>query len=163
MCTVVHPLLYFLIRHYFLYSLGGTLYTMTTSCLHTKDTRLSAQYIALKISLKKWSGHYSEKLSIANLPTLAKRRTMAKLIILYKLVNNLIDFPSGYFSTCKPSYNLRNSHMKVRLPHRARTDYMSYSFFPSTTQIWNMLPVSTLEADNINIFRQNLKHSFLVL
>ena len=101
MCTVVHPLLYFLIRHYFLYSLGGTLYTMTTSCLHTKDTRLSAQYIALKISLKKWSGHYSEKLSIANLPTLAKRRTMAKLIILYKLVNNLIDFPSGYFSTCK--------------------------------------------------------------
>ena len=87
------------------------------------------QHFALKISLKKWSGHYSEKLSIANLPTLAQRRTMAKLIILYKLVNNLIDFPSGYFSTCKPSYNLRNSHMKVRLPHRARTDYMSYSFF----------------------------------
>ena len=111
------------------------------------------QHFALKISLKKWSGHYSEKLSIANLPTLAQRRTMAKLIILYKLVNNLIDFPSGYFSTCKPSYNLRNSHMKVRLPHRARTDYMSYSFFPSTTQIWNTLPVSTLEADNINIFR----------
>ena len=121
------------------------------------------QHFALKISLKKWSGHYSEKLSIANLPTLAQWRTMAKFIVLYKLVNNLIDFPSGYFSTCKPSYNLRNSHMKVRLPHRARTDYMSYSFFPSTTQIWNTLPVSTLEADNINIFRQNFKHSFLVL
>ena len=100
------------------------------------------QHFALKISLKKWSSHYSEKLSIANLPTLAQRRSMAKLIILYKLVNNLIDFPSGYFFTCKPSYNLRNSHMKVRLPHRARTDYMSFSFFPSTTQIWNTLPVS---------------------
>ena len=58
---------------------------------------------ALKISLKKWSGHYSEKLSIANFPTLAQRQSMAKLIILYKLLNNLIDFPSGYFSTCKPS------------------------------------------------------------
>ncbi len=41
------------------------------------------QHFALKISLKRWSGHYSEKLVSAELPTLLFRRNCARVTVLY--------------------------------------------------------------------------------
>ena len=49
------------------------------------------QHFALKISLKRWSGHYSEKLVFAELPTLLLLRNCARVTVLHKI---LIDFPS---------------------------------------------------------------------
>ena len=48
-------------------------YVWSPHAVKHMDMLERVQHFALKISLKKWSDHYSEKLSIANLPTLAQR------------------------------------------------------------------------------------------
>ena len=51
------------------------------------------QHFALKISLKQWTGHYSERLVAAELPPLTFRRNCARVTVLYEILNKLIDYP----------------------------------------------------------------------
>ena len=53
---------------------------------------------------------YSEKLVFAELPTLLFRRNCARVTVLYKILNKLIDFPSGYIEerVTSISYQLRD-------------------------------------------------------
>ncbi len=91
------------------------------------------QHFALKISLKRWSGHYSEKLVSAELPTLLFHRNCARVAVLYKILNKLIDFPSGYIEERTTAYQLRDFQRIFKPTFRPRTNEMFHSFFPSST------------------------------
>ena len=122
------------------------------------------QHFALKISLKRWSGHYSEKLVFAELPTLLFRRNCARVTILYKILNKLIDFPSGYIEerVTSISYQLRDFQCNFKATFRPRTNEVFHSFFPTSIRLYNKLPFSTRESTNICVFRRKILHSIFL-
>ena len=122
------------------------------------------QHFALKISLKRWSGHYSEKLVFAELPTLLFRRNCARVTILYKILNKLIDFPSGYIEerVTSISYQLRDFQCNFKATFRPRTNEVFHSFFPASIRLYNKLPFSTRESTNICVFRRKILHSIFL-
>ena len=90
--------------------------------------------------------------------TLSERRKYFKLIMFYKVLNNLV--PQYVCNdTIKPvsahtSYNLRNIN-KIR-PPRARTNLYKMSFYPSASVLWNDLPVSVSQLDALGAFKKSL-------
>ena len=122
------------------------------------------QHFALKISLKRWSGHYSEKLVFAELPTLLFRRNCARVTVLHKILNKLIDFPSGYIEerVTSISYQLRDFQCNFKATFRPRTNEVFHSFFPASIRLYNKLPISTRESTNICVFRRKVLHSIFL-
>ena len=72
------------------------------------------------------------------LDTLQKRRDLARLSMMYRIVHNLVDIPVGPYLT--PSNSMTRGH-DSRF-HQIRTTNNTYqqSFFPRTTVLWNQLP-----------------------
>jgi hypothetical protein len=71
--------------------------------------------------------------------SLKERRKEARLIMLYKVINNKVALDS---SQLKPSNSTstRNSHnLTYKIPY-CRTQYRQQSFFPRTIKDWNSLP-----------------------
>ena len=88
--------------------------------------------------------------------TLAKRRELAKLTLMYKLVNKLLPEPvcSIITTTETPSFNTRRP---FNLTHfQARTDLFDRSFFPSTVRLWNQLPLDTRNSASLQSFKSKL-------
>ena len=86
--------------------------------------------------------------------SLEKRRQNHKLILFYKMQNNLTP---SYLTDLLPSnnavgaYNLRNTRSV-----NARTESYRSSFLPSTIRAWNALPQPTRESSSIAIFKHRL-------
>ena len=59
----------------------------------------AVQRRAARFCLNEFSRHsgVSSMLSTLNLPPLQQRRERAKLIMMYKIINDLIDIPKDYF------------------------------------------------------------------
>ena len=58
----------------------------------------NTQKLAFKNIFKKWNLGYQELLDLANCPTLYNRRQYFKLCIIYKIINQLIYFPTDVLS-----------------------------------------------------------------
>ena len=88
--------------------------------------------------------------------TLAKRRENCKLVQMYKITHGLTP---GYLSNVignEQNQNRYNTRHSSDLHHfRARTDLFNRSYFPSTTRLWNSLP---LEVRNLNTLKEFKNH-----
>ncbi|KAK3106679.1 hypothetical protein FSP39_025024 [Pinctada imbricata] len=73
--------------------------------------------------------------------TLQERRVQAKTIMMYRIVNNLVDIPTSYLTPT--AINIRGHNQKFLVPY-ARTSAYKYSFFPGAIRIWNSLPQSVI-------------------
>ena len=84
--------------------------------------------------------------------SLKQRRTDQRLIMLYKIVNNLIEV--DIVNELKPhSRHFRNIHSNsFRVPLERKT-YLKYSFLPRTLEQWNALPASLVTAPSLNAFK----------
>ena len=97
--------------------------------------------------------------------SLEKRRRKHKLLLLYKMFNNLS--PLYLCSLIPPtvdtqsSYNLRNAH-NIRTIHSRTTQYFN-SFLPSTIREWNTLPLDVRNCDSINSFKRKLNSDMNVV
>ena len=97
--------------------------------------------------------------------SLEKRRRKHKLLLLYKMFNNLS--PLYICSLIPPtvdtqiSYNLRNAH-NIRTIHSRTTQYFN-SFLPSTIREWNTLPLDVRNCDSINSFKRKLNSDINVV
>ena len=81
--------------------------------------------------------------------SLKQRRTDQRLIMLYKIVNNLIVV--DIVNELKPhSRNIHTNSFRVPLD---RKTYLEYSFLPRTLKQWNALPASLVTAPNLNAFK----------
>ncbi len=92
--------------------------------------------------------------------TLESRRKKHKLILFYKMSNNLTP---DYLSTLVPPtvdsqsrYSLRNAG-NFQVP-RARTSLYSNSFLPSVVRAFNELPESSKQADSVASFKHKLSN-----
>jgi hypothetical protein len=66
------------------------------------------------------------------------RRARIKTILLFMIVNNLVDIPPGPFLI--PTGAITRGHNIRFLQPHTRTITMQYSFFPSAIRTWNTLP-----------------------
>ena len=88
--------------------------------------------------------------------SLAERRDQAKLVYMYKIVNNLVPrYLNNIIPETSTAYNTRTV---TNLPHfRARTDTFDKSFFPSATRLWNQLPIGIRNVDSLSKFKDKIK------
>ena len=88
--------------------------------------------------------------------SLEYRRTDARLIIRYKMVNGLMcTNPLRYL---KPvNRTTRNVHTLGYIQPTVRTEAYRLSFFPRTCVNWNILPVALAQAPSTDAFRQGVK------
>ena len=110
------------------------------------NTLESVQTFACKMMSHRWSGAtYEDLLTITNLPTLERRRLELKLCHLFKIIHNLVYFPSNVIAHReRPHYHFRSSHDYYLSQPFARTNTYYYSFIPHTISIWNRLPTDVV-------------------
>ena len=127
---------------------GSTIWDPSSTALVEK-----VQFFALKIISKTWSTPYSN-LSSVNISSLEHRRRSAKLLLFFKLSNNL-HFISSFpcHRSCKPEYALRHYSIFDFSRLFCRTSSLANSFFPSTIKLWNSLPSSTKSTQSISYFK----------
>lgn len=90
-------------------------------------------------------------------PPLKQRRTIAKLTMFYKIINNLISIPHSHI-TRSPA--LTRGHNIKFIQLAAITNTYLFSFFPSTIRLWNSLPNYVVNSNNLNNFKLNLDNYF---
>ena len=94
-------------------------------------------------------------------PSLENRRKYHKLILTYKVKNNLTP---PYLSNLFPdtvgarTYNLRNDRNFI-VPAR-RTETYAKSFIPSSTALWNDLPREIQTLESLAIFKQSINNLY---
>ena len=90
------------------------------------------------------------------LPILKQRRNEAKLIMMYKILNNsvLIDHNLEY----NTNHTRGHPFKLVTLPTRINAYHDS--FFPSTVTLWNNLPVEVVTSSNLEHFRKSCNSYF---
>ena len=89
-----------------------------------------------------------------NWDLLQSQREKAKATMMYKIHHHLIDIQAPTLLiplvTITRGHNLRYQQIRCRL------DLYKYSFFPSSVQLWNGLPVAVAEATSLDAFKHGL-------
>ena len=85
-------------------------------------------------------------------PLLEQRRNFLKLIMFHKILYGLVDDPITL--TLLSTTTCGHSHRFVT--PLAHTDTYLNSFLPSTINLWNSLPESLVNLDDINKFKEDL-------
>ena len=123
------------------------------------DLLESLQFEAARIITSAMKGTHRENLLCETAwVTLKNRRKDHKLIMMYKLLNNLTPI---YLSELCPisnnsrtNYNLRNNY-NLSVPP-SRTERHKKSFLPSAIRLWNLLPVEVRNCQNLAVFKKRL-------
>ena len=85
---------------------------------------------------------HQELLVRAEIPSLAERRTRAKLCHLYKIIHGLTDCQSAPVQVKSPAYDTRQVSNLTLENIRANTSQFLYSFFPHSISLWNSQPTN---------------------
>ena len=114
------------------------------------------QKFGLRMCTKRWDTEYHQLLSMFKSPSLEERRRYLCLCTMYKIVNELADFPQHVFILKQPT-NLRSStSMSQYIQPFARTSSMQNSYVPLTCHIWNSLPKYIRDAESLMEFKRKL-------
>ena len=95
------------------------------------------QKFALRMVTKCWDLSYIDLLDKTGVLSLEKRREVARLCLLYKIVNSLCFFDLDVFSYCT-SRSYHSHPFSLHHPF-SRTNSMYHSFVPATIRLWNSL------------------------
>ena len=90
-----------------------------------------------------------------NWETLESRRAKLQLVMMYKIINDLVDIPCDAYLT-PATARTRAIYSKKLLQHPTRTDTFKHIFFPRTIPVWNLLPAPVAEAPDLVLFKQGL-------
>ena len=87
--------------------------------------------------------------------SLSTRRTINRLVIMYKMINKqiAIDIPPEMQRQTK---QVRHSHKHSFIQIQPRIDVYKYSFFPRTIKDWNSIPESIICQKNAEKFKEVL-------
>jgi hypothetical protein len=84
------------------------------------------------------------------------RRKKARLTMMYKMSNNLLDTNLEDHLIPHTETRTRGSHsFKFRVP-RIKKDVYKFSYFPKTIKEWNELPENVVISDSVELFKSNL-------
>ena len=89
--------------------------------------------------------------------TLEERRKHSRLLMMYKLKNNIVRFDasSKLIPNERPSRN--NNEQALRIPS-CKTTARKDSFYPRTIKEWNTLPNCTVSAPSPESFKAQFRH-----
>ena len=109
---------------------------------------------------------YGQKSSVTEMMTdlgwvtLQKRRDLARLSMMYRIVHNLVDIPVEPYLTPSTSMMTRGRDSPF---HQIRTTNNTYkqSFFLRTIVLWNQLPQTAVSQTTLKAFQNQLAvHTF---
>ena len=112
---------------------------------------------AIKLILKS-DDPYDIRLKKLNIMLLEKRRSLADVTFLYKVLNGNIDIDISKiidFHSEADRFSLRAKDSLTLKKKYARTNVLKYSFFHRITDQWNHLPLDIRVSDNVNVFKYN--------
>ncbi|CAC5402247.1 unnamed protein product [Mytilus coruscus] len=89
--------------------------------------------------------------------TLRSRRAKDKTILLYKIVNHLVNIPTEPY-LIPTGVSTRGHNTRYLQPHCRKLVYQ-HSFFPSAIRIWNYLPQPLVSLPTLGGFKQALATS----
>ena len=76
------------------------------------------------------------------------RRQQNKTVMMYRIVNNLVEIPANQYLT--PTGVSTRGHQQRFLPYYCSVNAYQGSFFPSAIRLWNALPANTVSAQSID-------------
>ena len=122
-------------------------------CIHLVETvqRRAARYVMNNFSSY---ASVSEMITTSGWPTLEQRRKISRTIMLYKIINNLVEVPTD--GILLPSELQLRGHTRKFLQLQCRVNAFSYSFFPQAIKFWNHLPQELTELESLQLFRESL-------
>ena len=86
--------------------------------------------------------------------TLQKRRSSLKLVMFFKIINQLVDIPVTQYLKETSRSSRKHNHRYQQLP--ARIEAYANSFFPSTIKLWNNLTDSQVNMTTVETFTNTL-------
>ena len=95
---------------------------------------------------------YDIRLKKLNLMSLDKRRSLADVTFLYKVLNGIIDIDISKiidFHSEADRFSLRAKDSLTLKKKYVRTNVLKYSFFHRITDQWNQLPLDIRVSDNV--------------
>ena len=115
-----------------------------TNCRHRPTE--TGDYISITNKIK--------DLGWADLQT---RRTNSRLVMLYRVTQNLVEVPAAYHPTLRENQPPRG-HQKQFVRLQPNVDAFKFSFIPRTVVDWNNLDEQAIYADSIDNFKRALYH-----
>ena len=85
--------------------------------------------------------------------TLQERRALAKAVMMYRIVNNLVDIPTTHLIPA--AVTIRGHSQKFLVPY-ARTSTYRQSFFPDSIRTWNSLSQQAISSESLDAFKRSL-------
>ena len=86
--------------------------------------------------------------------TLQERRAQAKAIMMFLIVNSLVDIPPTHLIPA--AVTIRGHSQKFLVPY-ARTSTYRQSFFPDAIRTWNSLPQYAVACESLEAFKGSLQ------
>ena len=82
--------------------------------------------------------------------SLQHRRAVAKVTMMYRITNKLIDIPDDQLA---PVNRMTRGHNKKFTIPTTRTNLMKGSYFPDTIRLWNLLPQQVVDSPSLDVFK----------
>ena len=101
------------------------------------------------------SSSVSQMLNQLQWQTLSERRAHAKCILMFRIVNHLVEIPPCMLTS---TINVRGHSTCYLVPY-ARTCVYRHSFFPDAICLWNGLPQQTVDSPSLNAFCERMVQS----
>ena len=108
--------------------------------LPAKKKLEQVQKFVLVSCTKGWDFEYPQLLSMFKSLFLENLRLYLCLCTMYKIVNELVDFPQHVFISKPPTHLRSFTSATLFIEPFARTNSMKNSYVPLTCHIWNTLP-----------------------
>ena len=102
-----------------------------------------------------WSLSYLDRLTVLNVDSLQLRRLKSDLIMIYKIVNNLVDINDNIITASTFNINLRR-HSKYLVKPKTNRNCRFFSFACRNIDVWNSLPNYMVDINNLSSFKHNL-------
>jgi hypothetical protein len=102
-----------------------------------------------------WFLSYSDRLANLAVDSLELRRLKTDLVIMFKILNNIIDIDSSIFTLASFEINLRR-HNKYLLKPLSRINCRAFSFACRNINTWNALPQNVIDCNSLSLFKDRL-------
>ena len=88
--------------------------------------------------------------------SLQNRRKQQRLVLMFKIMNNLVGVPPDDLDLAQADGRTRSNHKFKLRCHRPTTKNSRHSYVNTTIPEWNSLPASIAEADSLSEFKSQL-------
>ena len=96
---------------------------------------------------------YKERLKRLNLPTLSYRRLRGEMLEIYKILTGKYDSSvTSNFVTSRENDSITRGHNLKIFKERRRLNILKNSFIYRSTDVWNSLPQSVVDAPSVQSF-----------